>query len=273
MEVTRPTRFEIDGVRHYRTGDQPDRFYPSVTAILGKTASAKSKQTLEQWNLKNPGGNVAAAQRGSIIHKACEDYLRGKAVDVPPHLLPYWDGVAPHLDAFDHFIWSEKPLHPNWAFCTGDDGISRIWSHKHGFCGCPDIVGVRRGIVTLSDVKSSNGRYCRYFPKGDLSREFYGGWMKFNKCALQLGAYAIALEETLGISVEMAQILVTTPETTQSFLLRGHELHSWRYKWLQRVADYYRLVALEDELAALPSAQASEVETSSSMSEKLLIAA
>jgi hypothetical protein len=270
------TRFEIDGVRHYRTGDRPDRAYPSVTAILGKTASARSKQTLEQWNLRNPGGKEAAAKRGSIIHKACEDHLRGKAVDVPADLAPYWDGLAPHLDAYDYFTWSEKPLRPDWSFCTGDDGISRIWSHKHRFCGCPDIVGVRGGIVVLADVKSSSGRYCRYFPKGEengVAREHYGGWMKFNKCALQLGAYAIAFEETLGISVEMAQILVTTPDATQSFLLRGHELHSWRYKWLQRVADYYRLVALEQELAALPSAKASEVKTPSSMGEKLLIAA
>lgn len=270
------TRFEIDGVRHYRTGDRPDCAYPSVTAILGKTASARSKQTLEQWNIKNPGGKEAAAKRGSIIHKACEDHLRGKDVEVPTDLAPYWDGLAPHLDAYDFFTWSEKPLRPEWDFCVGDDGISRIWSHQHKFCGCPDIVGVRGGIVVLADVKSSNGPYCRYFPKGEengVPREHYGGWMKFNKCALQLGAYAIALEETLGISVEMAQILVTTPHTTQSFLLRGHELHAWRYKWTQRVADYYQIIAREKELAALGLDEAGTLNVPSSMGQKLLVPA
>lgn len=242
------TRFEIDGVRHYRTGDKPDRAYPSVTAILGKTASEKSKKVLANWNLSNPGAKEKAAERGSTIHKACEDYIRGKAVDVPAEFLPFWRGVARHLDRFDHFVWSEKPLRPEWSFCTGADDISRIWSHRWRYCGCPDIVGSLRGLMTLSDVKSSNGRYCRYYPKpaeNGIDSEFFGGWKKFNKCALQLGAYAIALEETLGIEIHAAQMLVTTEEHVQSFTLRGHELHSWRYKWLQRVNLYYEIVARE----------------------------
>jgi len=250
-QLKRLTRFEIDGVRHYRTGDRPDRAYPSVTAILGKTASEKAKQILHQWNLKNPGAREAAAERGSIIHKACEDHIRGKAVSVPPEHRPFWEGLARRLDQYDYFVWSEKPLRPSWQFCTGEDGISRIWSHKHRYCGCPDIVGVRGGVMTLADVKSSTGRYCRYYPKDGVNREFFGGWKKFQKCALQLGAYAIALEETLGLSIDMAQMVITTPETTQSFLLRGHELHSWRYKWLQRVTDYYNIVAREADAKAV----------------------
>jgi hypothetical protein len=251
------TRFEIDGVRHYRTGDKPDRAYPSVTAVLGKTASEKTKKVLHDWNLRNPGAKEKAAERGTIIHKACEDHIRGKGVDVPDEYRPYWDGLAQLLDVYDHFVWSEKPLRPSWNFCTGEDGISRIWSHNHHYCGCPDIVGVRKGIMTLADVKSSNGRYSRYHPEhvvvvedsGEKAWDFYGGWKKFNKCALQLGAYAIALEETLDISVDQAQMIITTDQHTQTFLLRDHELHSWRYKWLQRVKLYYEIVAREKAVA------------------------
>lgn len=272
--MKRVTRFEINGVRHYRTGDRPDRAYPSVTAILSKTASEKTKNILHQWNLKNPGAKEAAAKRGSFIHKACEDHIRGKTFDVPTDLQPYWNGLARHLDAYDYFIWSEKPLRPDWSFCTGEDGISRIWSHEYRYCGCPDIVGVRGGVMTLADVKSSTGRYCRYYPKDGVNREFFGGWKKFQKCALQLGAYAIALEETLGISVDMAQMVITTPDTTQSFLLRGHELHAWRYKWLQRVSDYYRIVAREADAQAVVQDQAIVLPiTTPSMGQKLLIPA
>lgn len=244
-----PTRFEIDGVRHYRTGDRPDRAYPSVTAILGKTAGAKAQQMLASWNLRNPGAREAAAQRGSIIHAACEDYIRGRTVSVPEDLQPYWDGLSRHLDRYDHFIWSERPLRPDWSYCTGEDGISRIWSHKHRYCGCPDLIGVRRNSVWLADFKSSVGPYSRYYPRED-NRSLFGGWSKFNKCSIQLGAYAIAAEETLGISVDLAQILVTTPELTQSFLLRGDELNGYRYKWLQKVATYWRMVELEQEAVA-----------------------
>jgi len=246
--VTQPTRFEIDGVRHYRTGDQPDRAYPSVTAILSKTAGAKSQQMLATWNLRNPGARDAAAKRGSIIHAACEDYIRGRPVQVPDELKGYWDGLSQHLDRYDYFIWSEKPLQPQWSFCTGTDGISRIWSHDHRYCGCPDLVGIRRGAAWLADFKSSVGPYSRYYPKGD-NRNLFGGWSKFTKCGIQLGAYAIALEETLGISIDLGQILVTTPELTQSFVLRGDEMDTFRYKWLQKVGEYYRLVALEQEVA------------------------
>ena len=72
------TRFEINGERHYRTGDQPDKAYPSVTTILSKCATESSKKALKNWILKNPGGSAAAAKRGSAVHQASEDYIRGK---------------------------------------------------------------------------------------------------------------------------------------------------------------------------------------------------
>lgn len=247
------TRFDVDGVRHYRTGDRPDRAYPSVTSILGKTADPEAAELLRLWNERNPGAREAAAERGSAIHKAAEDYLRGRSIDLNENLYDYWDGMPQRLDSFDYVVWSEKPLLPEWSFCIGDDGISRVWSHKHRYCGCPDIVGVRNGVAILADIKSSNGPYCRYHPKnvktenlqGDAHRKLFGGWKKFTKCALQLGAYAIALEETLGFGIDAAQMLITTPTGTQSFLLRGHELHTARYKWLQKVRAYWDQVAIE----------------------------
>ena len=281
-ELKHLTRFEINGVRHYRTGDKPDCAYPSVTAILSKTASEKTKKVLHDWNLRNPGAKEKAAERGTIIHKACEDHIRGRGVDVPPEYRCYWEGLARRLDAYDHFVWSEKPLQPGWSFCTGEDGISRIWSHNHHYCGCPDIVGVRKGIMTLADVKSSTGRYSRYHPeqiKLDESSDsrawdFYGGWKKFTKCALQLGAYAIALEETLDISVDQAQMIITTDQHTQSFLLKHYELSSWRYKWLQRCKLYYEIVAREQAVAkALQDVASGLPGALPSMGSKHLIAA
>ena len=146
--MTEPTRFEVNGARHYTT-DIPGKAYPSVTTILGKTASEHSKKMLSNWNAKNPGGKEKAAARGTAIHAACEAYIRGQPINLPEEYMPFWQGLSQHLDRFDYFVWSEKPLKPEWNYCTGKDGISRVWSHKYHFCGCPDLIGVRGGVVIL----------------------------------------------------------------------------------------------------------------------------
>ena len=234
-----PTRFEVNGERFYRT-DMPDKAYPSVTSILGKTSSAHSKKVLSNWQKNNPGGLEKAAARGTAVHGACENYIRGLPVDLPDEYLPYWNGLSKHLDKFDHFLWSEKPLKNEWDHCVGSDGISRVWSHKYGFCGCPDLVGVRNNVVILADFKTSSSPYCRYFPK-ENNRQNFTGWSKLNKCGLQLAAYSLAIEETLGIHIDCAQILVSTPEIDQSFLLHGDELDRFHVRWLQRVRQYQEL--------------------------------
>lgn len=235
-------------MRFYRT----DRnvWLPSVTTILGKTATESSKATLRNWELNNPGGKEAAAERGSDVHKACEDYVRGKTVSVLPAHQCYWDGLAPYLDQYDGFIWSERPLLPEHQFCLGEDDIARVWSHEYGYCGCPDLIGFRNGVYILSDFKSSNGPYCRRFPKDPENRKYFGGHMKYAKCAMQLAAYRIAIRETLGIHVDVLQILVTTPEITQCFYIHGPELRRYEYKWLQRVRKYQDM-QLDQQKAAL----------------------
>ncbi len=245
-----PTRFEINGERHYLT-DVPGKAYPSVTTILGKTASEKAKKTLSAWQERNPGGLEKAAKRGTAVHGACENYIRGLPVDLPDEYLPFWNGLSKHLDKFDNFLWSEKPLRSEWDKCIGADGISRVWSHDYGFCGCPDVIGVRNNVVILADFKTSTGPYSRYFPKED-NRANFAGWMKLNKCGIQLAAYAIAIEETLDLHVDCAQILVSTPEIDQSFLMHGDELARFKTKWLQKVRRYRELKEMEEKKEATP---------------------
>jgi len=239
-----PTRFEINGTRFYRSGDDPTKFYPSVTAILGKTSSESSKKALLTWAANNPGGREAAAERGTAVHLACERHIRGLPTEIPDQYRPYWDGLAKHLDKYDHFIWSEKPLRPDWSHCTGEDGISRLWSHQYGFTGCPDVIGIRNGVCVLADFKTSVGPYSRFFPKAD-DRTSFGGWMKFRKCSTQLAAYALAAKETIGVHIDAAQIMVSTPEITQSFFLHGDDLAHFKIKWLQKVRQFQEMTEAE----------------------------
>ena len=241
--MTKPTRFEVNGERHYAT-DRADKSYPSVTTILGATSSDRSKKALLNWQLKNPNGAMLAAQRGSAVHQACEDYIRGKVIEIKEEYLPFWNGMSEHLDKYDEFIWSEMPLRPEWKFCTGEDGISRVWSHKYMYCGCPDLLGVRNDTIIIGDFKTSNQPYCRYYPTKEASksnRALFTGWNKFNKCAMQLAAYAQACQETLGVTVGCAEIIVSTPEINQSFILNSNELAKFHVKWLQKVRRYQEI--------------------------------
>ena len=240
------TRFEVNGERHYRT-DKADKAYPSVTTILGKCASEKSKKALRNWQLKNPDGAMKAAHRGSAVHKCCEDFIRNRPIEIDEAYLPFWNGIEEHLSKFDDFLWSEMPMRPEWNFTTGEDGISRVWSHEYGYCGCPDLVAVRNGTYIIADYKTSNQPYCRYYPKGKEDRSRFTGWNKFHKCALQLAAYKQACNETLGINIDCAQIIVSTTEITQSFILTSEELERYRIKWLQKIRRYHEIKAEEKE--------------------------
>jgi hypothetical protein len=63
--------------------------------------------------------------------------------------------------------------------------------------------------------------------------------MKFNKCVLQLGAYDLGIEQTLGMRVQQGAIIVSTQQKTQLFLITRNHLNIAREKWLKVVQEYY----------------------------------
>ena len=87
--MTEPTRFEIDGARHYTT-DIPGKAYRSPQSWARQHLS--TPKMLNNWNLKNPGGKEKAAARGTAIHQACEDYIRGLPINLLDEYLPFWRG-------------------------------------------------------------------------------------------------------------------------------------------------------------------------------------
>jgi hypothetical protein len=240
--VLMPTQFEVNGMRLYST-DQQEVCWPSVTTVLSKTGGANFEQKMAAWNLANPGKREEAADRGSILHAAVETYVRDLPPQVPLELMEWWDGVERHLNRYDKVVWSEEPLLPEYQHCVAEDGMARVWSHRYGYCGKPDLITVRGGVYILPDLKSSNCPYRRWYPKGPDDRLGFVGHLKYKKCALQLAAYRIAIRETLGIRINTAQILVTTPETTQSFIIHGDELKRYEYRWLQKVRKFWDMVA------------------------------
>jgi hypothetical protein len=242
------TRLTINGSRHYKT---PYGALPSVTTILSATGG--NKAALERWAKKNPGGREAAAARGTRVHSLMEEYLLGinkNPVIDDEEIAQFWDGLPEKLDKLERVVWAENPANPNdFAWTMGGDGISRVWHpgvHENetwGWAGAPDIVAEYKGKVVLGDLKTSNGLYFSRWPGPETLKSEYGmkraGFMKYQKCMMQMGAYAMALEHTVGIVPEIMMIFVATRERSQVFAVQGGTIEKYKNKWLDAVNKYY----------------------------------
>lgn len=242
------TRLTINGSRHYKT---PYGALPSVTTILSATSG--NKAALERWAKKNPGGREAAAARGTKVHSLMEEYLLGinkNPVIDDEEIAQFWDGLPEKLDKLERVIWAENPANiDDFAWTMGGDGISRVWhpgvqeDETWGWAGAPDIVAEYKGKVVLGDLKTSNGLYYSRWPGPETLKSEYAmrraGFMKYQKCMMQMGAYAMALEHTIGIIPELMMIFVATRERSQVFAVQGGTIEKYKNKWLEAVAKYY----------------------------------
>ena len=247
----KPARVTINGKRHYHTPFVTGPA-PSVTTILSETASEANKQKLEMWSKNNPGVKEAAAERGTSIHYGMEQYLKGnKTPDIPEDYSPFWDGMPKVLDQFEEVLWAETPMLEHHQFTLSNDGIGRVWGQDEegrAWCGSPDIIGVANGKLTLADLKTSVKPYSRNWPKNVEKgsqewRDLLGGNLKFKKTLKQLAAYDLGVQQTLGMKVQQAAILVSTPERTQVFKISRNFLNKIHDDWYAVVNEYYTQVS------------------------------
>ncbi len=244
------TRITLNGKRHYTT-PLPSGPAPSVTTIISETASEANKRKLEMWSKNNPGVKEQAAERGTAIHYGMEQYLKGnKEPEIPEEYKDFWAGMPCILDQFQEVLWAETPVDPRFDFTIGADDVARVWGcdpHGRAWAGAPDIIAVANNKLTLADLKTSVKPYSRKWPK-DLEkgspewRDLLGGHMKFKKTCKQLAAYDIAIEQTLGMKVQQAAILVSTPVRTQVFKISRNYLNLLRGDWYKVVDEYYKQI-------------------------------
>ena len=239
------TRLSIDGSRHYKT---PYGALPSVPTILSATQG--NKASLERWNKKNPGKREEAAARGTAVHSRMEHYLLGEREFPEDEIVdPFWKGLPEKLDKFEDIIWAENPVSDDFAWTIGGDGISRVWhpgiedNAHYGWAGAPDIIATYKGKTVLGDLKTSNGLYYGKWPGPDTPKNEYGmrraGFVKYQKCCMQLAAYHLAIEHTIGIKPDIHMILVATTQRPQVFAIQGRTIEKYKEKWLQTVNKYY----------------------------------
>jgi hypothetical protein len=252
------TRLTLNGLRHYNCAGVPKPL-PSVTSVLSATQSEDTRKKLAHWNIMNPGVLENAAARGTFIHNAVENWIRGLRVEPPREYLPYWDGMPAKLEELlseGKVLWSEKPYNqPQWSRYTGEDGVGRIHYYDevtgYGYAGCCDIIYVDgNGEIILGDFKTSAGPYSYRFPRADSGlddktrKALISGVFKLKKTQLQLAAYKIAAESCLGIKIDKTQIIVSTPSpdySVQVFTFGKNDIEKHEAQWMEVIKQFYDL--------------------------------
>jgi len=75
--------------------------------------------------------------------------------------------------------------------------------------------------------------------------------MKYTKCQMQMAAYALALEHTIGIIPELIMTFVATRDASQVFVIQNATIEKYKQKWLETVNKYYEEILPSQEAAAL----------------------
>ena len=211
----RSKRETLKGDRHYDVNDEK---LPSVTTILQATQSLEKAQSLARWasrvgqteadRIKN-----SAAKRGTAMHSYLETYLQGGKV----------------LDLRD--VGREASSMAETIIAKGFNDLAEIWGvectlHYPGlYAGQTDMCGIYQGRESIIDFKQSNK------PK---RAEWIGDYK------LQLAAYATAHDQVYGTSIEQGVILMCTPDNFfQRFIVNGSEFREYKWRWLQKIDDYY----------------------------------
>jgi len=155
--------------------------YPSVTTIL----DAKEKPYLEEWRQslgpkKADKETKRCADRGTAVHKICEDYLNN--VDSPAKgyeqlNIKLFNQIKLRLNKIDNIRAQEVPLYSE---------ILKI-------AGRVDCVAEYDGVLSIIDFKTSNNN------KNEKMVEDY---------FLQCTAYAIMYEELFGEFIEDIVVLI-----------------------------------------------------------------
>jgi len=213
-------RSSINGVRKYSINDEK---LPSVTTILSSTQDASKTESLNKWKARV--GEVeaeriknTAATRGTAMHSYLEHHVKGGNV----------------LDLTD--VGREASSMGQTIIDKGFPDLEEVWGvectlfYPGLYAGQTDLCGVYQGRESIIDFKQSNK------PKR-------AEWIEDYK--LQLVAYATAHDCIFGTNIEQGVILMCTPDNYfQRFIVNGSEFREYKWKWLQKISDYYKSIGV-----------------------------
>lgn len=199
----------IDGKRYYLV---EGKHYPSVTSVL----SSLSKAGLQAWidkvgvdkaeKIKN-----AAADRGTKVHKMCEDYLHNNpdyAKGMMPDIVGLFMQVKPWLDEHVDFVYGNELA---------------LYSHTLYTAGRCDLIAQIDGKPAILDFKTSTNE-----KKEEWIENYF----------LQVTAYSIMFEEMYGIKIDDIHVFICNENAPFSHFKKVPEQYSERTK--QVFTEYYQ---------------------------------
>ena len=142
-----------------------DVIIPSVTTLMNPL-SAEMYKNISSVTLSN------AADKGTAVHNAIENYIKFDIVDIPPEHSGYFDGFLEWWNQHDIQVVASEV---------------RVYHKIMRYGGTIDLLAYVDGVLTLIDIKTTSV----------LSEK---------SCGVQLEAYSQALK-SLGFQIEQKIIL------------------------------------------------------------------
>ena len=176
--VPRLDRYDIDGLRYYNT---PKGLLPSITTVLGYGDNS----WIEDWKARVGEAEAnkimrQACNRGTRLHKFCEDYLQDKPVNLKtPFDSVMFNGIRKYLDRIDNIRLQEAPL----------------YSSDLRVAGTVDCIAEYDGILSVIDFKTAVE-----IKQKDWIHSYF----------MQTSAYCYMAKESAGLDIKQIVIIMAS---------------------------------------------------------------
>lgn len=208
-------RVETSKGRYYKTPQ--GGLYPSVTTVIQDVFPKDLSSWVDRVGEREANKiTTQAANRGTNLHKICEDYLfdRLKPFKYMPAHLSLFKQLQPHIDRTVEIVYgSELPL----------------YSDQLEIAGTTDLLCRAHGINTIVDFKSS---------RRTKKEEWVEGYF------IQATCYAMMAEERYNITVPQLIIMMAVDDDQPQYFLKHTNQYREKVMQMAKLHAKYRAVDL-----------------------------